>query len=157
MPRGRKSNQRKQLTLLLLAAALAWWSTDREHDAAPVPEAPASLAADYTDDPLWTAWAGHHSNVQIESEGVVERLLADDRDGSRHQRFILRGPSGTTVLVAHNIDLAPRVPGLAPGVTVRFHGEYEWNERGGVIHWTHRAPREDHPHGWIEYRGRRYQ
>ena len=68
-------------------------------------------------------------------------------------------PQGTAVdlLVAHNIDLAPRVPGLAPGVTVRFHGEYEWNERGGVIHWTHRAPREDHAHGWIEYRGRRYQ
>jgi len=157
MPRGRKKSLRKQLTLLVLAAALAWWSVDRDLRPAPAPEDAASLAARYSDDPLLTAWAARRSNVQIESEGVVERLLADDRDGSRHQRFILRGPSGTTVLVAHNIDLAPRVVGLEPGAQVRFNGEYEWNERGGVIHWTHRAPRGDHPHGWLEYRGRRYQ
>ena len=47
--------------------------------------------------------------------------------------------------------------GLEPGATIRFNGEYEWNERGGVIHWTHFAPRGDHAHGWLEYRGRRYQ
>ncbi len=157
MTRGRNKKLRKQLTLLLLAAALAWWSSDREHDAAPAPEDAASLAARYSDDPLLTAFAARHSNVQIESEGVVERILADDRDGSRHQRFILRGPSGITVLVSHNIDLAPRIEGLRPGEFVRFNGEYEWNERGGVIHWTHRAPRDNHRPGWIEYGGRRYQ
>jgi hypothetical protein len=87
----------------------------------------------------------------------VERVLSDDREGSRHQRFILRLNSGQTLLVAHNIDLAPRVDGLSKGDRVELYGEYEWNERGGVVHWTHRDPRGNHPHGWISHRGKRYQ
>jgi len=157
MPFARNSALRKRLTLVLLAGTLAWWSAARDQAEPPAADDGASLAASFSDDPLLTAFAARHSNVQIESEGVVERILADDRNGSRHQRFILRGPSGTTVLVAHNIDLAPRIMGLQPGDFVRFNGEYEWNERGGVIHWTHHAPRGDHRPGWIEYRGRRYQ
>jgi len=51
------------------------------------------------------------SNVQVEGEGVVTRLLADDLSGSTHQRFIVRLKSGQTVLIAHNIDIAPRSPG----------------------------------------------
>lgn len=157
MPPARKRALRKRLTLILLAATLAWWSAGRDHGEAPTADAAASATARFSDDPLLTAFSARHSNVRIESEGIVERILADDHDGSRHQRFILRGPSGITVLVAHNIDLAPRVMGLEPGASIRFNGEYEWNERGGVIHWTHRAPRDDHAHGWLEYRGRRYE
>ena len=88
---------------------------------------------------------------------MVRKILPDDDDGSRHQRFLLAGPSGHTVLVAHNIDLAPRVPDLQAGARVAFNGAYEWNERGGIIHWTHHDPRGAHVDGWIEYRGRRYQ
>jgi len=157
MPSASNRVLRKRLTLLLLAAALAWWSADRDYGEPPTADAAAGTAAGFSDDPLLTAFSARHSKVQIESEGIVERILADDHDGSRHQRFILRGPSGTTVLVAHNIDLAPRVPGLEPGAPIRFNGEYEWNQRGGVIHWTHRAPRNDHAHGWLEYQGRRYE
>jgi hypothetical protein len=58
----------------------------------------------------------------------VTRILADDNDGSRHQRFILEVGGGRTLLIAHNIDLAPRVTGLKVGDTVEFHGEYEWND-----------------------------
>jgi hypothetical protein len=57
-------------------------------------------------------------------------------NGSRHQRFILELGSGQTLLVAHNIDLAPRLPALAVGETVDFNGVYEWTPEGGVIHWT---------------------
>lgn len=97
------------------------------------------------------------SNQWVEAEGVVERILPDDRQGSRHQRFLLRLPSsGHTVLVSHNIDLSPRVRGLQVGDRVVFRGEYEWNTRGGVIHWTHRDPAGKRPGGWIEHKRRRY-
>ncbi len=65
-------------------------------------------------------------------------------------------PSGQTVLFAHNIDLAPRLNGLKVGDRVEFHGEYEWNAKGGVIHWTHRDPLGRHEPGWLKHNGRRY-
>ena len=89
--------------------------------------------------------------------GIVERVLADDRDGSPHQRFIIRSPRGVGVLVAHNLDLAPRLDGLAAGDAVTILGEYEWNEKGGLMHWTHKDPQGKHQSGYIEWRGRRYQ
>ncbi len=93
---------------------------------------------------------------QVRGSGKVIRILSDDNDGSRHQRFIVQLESGKTVLVAHNIDLAPRVASLRVGDFVSFNGEYEWNERGGVIHWTHDDPQGRHVTGWIEHNGKRY-
>src|SRR5690606_8692878 len=58
---------------------------------------------------LADAFDDRRRSYQVEGSGEVVRLLSDDRDGSRHQRFILRTGSGQTLLVAHNIDLAPRV------------------------------------------------
>lgn len=109
------------------------------------------------DSPLTDAIRNRRSNVQVQGEGSVTRVLADDTNGSRHQRFILAIPSGDTLLVSHNIDLAPRVDALAVGDTVGFNGEYEWNQKGGVIHWTHRDPRGTHPHGWLKHKGVTYQ
>ncbi len=83
--------------------------------------------------------------------------MSDDNDGSRHQRFILRLGSGQSLLIAHNIDIAPRVATLRTGDTVSFYGEYEWNDKGGVIHWTHRDPQGQHAAGWLEHNGQRYQ
>ena len=97
------------------------------------------------------------SGQQVTGSGRVVRILADDNDGSRHQRFILGLSSGQTLLVAHNIDLAPRVASLSTGDTVKFYGEYEANSKGGVIHWTHHDPQGRHVAGWLEHRGRRYQ
>ncbi len=94
---------------------------------------------------------------QVRGIGTVTRILPDDNDGSRHQRFILRLSSGRTLLIAHNIDLAPRVSSLRTGDTVAFYGEFEANPQGGVIHWTHRDPRGRHTEGWLEHNGRRYQ
>lgn len=96
------------------------------------------------------------SDVVVRVEGVVDRVLLDDLRGSRHQRFILKLPSGHTVLVAHNLDLAARVP-LGRGDRVEVQGEYEWNERGGVLHWTHRDPRGRREGGWIRLRGESYR
>lgn len=97
------------------------------------------------------------SGQQVVASGQVIRILSDDNEGSRHQRFILELSSGQTLLVAHNIDLAPRIPMLSIGDTVRFNGEYEADPRGGVIHWTHHDPRGRHVTGWLEHRGKRYQ
>ena len=97
------------------------------------------------------------SGGQVSGSGTVQRVLSDDNDGSRHQRFIVLLSSGRTVLIAHNIDLAPRVDSIASGDLVSFFGEFETNDRGGVVHWTHKDPRGLHVNGWLEHRGRRYQ
>ena len=105
------------------------------------------------------AWAfdAHSSDLEVEGQGTVVRILADDDEGARHQRFILRLDSGQTLLVAHNIDVAPRVEGLAVGDVVAFRGVYEWNAEGGTLHWTHRDPGGTHTAGWLRHDGRLYE
>ena len=110
-----------------------------------------------TDEILSRAFDERSSGVEVEGAGTVVRVLADDERGSRHQRFIVRLDSGQTLLVAHNIDLAPRVPDLAAGDVVAFRGEYEWNAQGGTIHWTHDDPSGDHPGGWLRSGGTTYR
>lgn len=110
-----------------------------------------------SDSEFFKAYESRTSNLQIEGSGRVVTLLSDDNDGSRHQRFIVRLNSGQTLLVAHNIDLAQRIDSLAEGDSIRFYGQYEWNEKGGVIHWTHNDPSGSHVAGWIEHKGKRYQ
>jgi Protein of unknown function (DUF3465) len=102
------------------------------------------------------AFENRQSDVQVRGEGTVVAILSDDTKGSRHQRFIVKLSSGQTVLIAHNIDLAPRIGSLAKGDAVEFYGEYEWNEKGGVIHWTHHDPNGRHEDGWLIHRGRKY-
>lgn len=97
------------------------------------------------------------SGSQISGVGRVLQLLPDDQEGKRHQRFILALPSGQTLLVAHNIDLAPRLASAKVGDTVEFSGVYEWNAKGGVVHWTHRDPAGRHGGGWLRHAGRVYQ
>ena len=110
-----------------------------------------------SDEVIASALANHQSNIQVEGNGIVAKLLADDNDGSRHQRFILRLGSGQTVLVAHNIDIAKRIDSLKDGDRVAFKGEYEWTPKGGVIHWTHHDPEGRHSSGWIKLDGQTYQ
>jgi len=106
---------------------------------------------------LATAFKQRRSNIQVAAQGQVIRLLRDDVQGSRHQRFIVRLSSGQTLLIAHNIDLAPRISDLREGDVISFYGEYEWSAQGGVIHWTHRDPKRRHVDGWIDHNRRRYQ
>jgi len=89
-------------------------------------------------------------------EGRIARILPDDNKGSRHQRFVIEEASGRTLLVAHNIDVASRVEGLYVGGPIAVFGEYEWNDLGGIVHWTHRDPEERIEGGWIDFRGQRY-
>ena len=114
-------------------------------------------AASRSDRALASAFRNHKHDVPVEGRGTVVRVLPDDTRGSRHQRFILRLDSGQTLLVAHNIDVAPRIPDLKDGDEVAFSGEYEWNPQGGIIHWTHRDPDGRHPAGWLRHDGRTYR
>ena len=102
-------------------------------------------------------FAERRSGIVVEGQGTVEKVLRDDLEGSRHQRFILGIGRSHTVLISHNIDLAPRVDGVRAGDRVEFRGQYEWNERGGVVHWTHRDPQRQRPGGWLRHEGRTYR
>ena len=127
---------------------------DREVRRSPVKSSqPTAHQGDAAIDELF---ANGTSDVMVTIEGTVRRSLPDDNEGSRHQRFIVELGSGRTVLVAHNIDLAPRVP-LRRGDRVTVRGEYEWTEQGGTMHWTHHDPQEWREGGWIEHEGRRYE
>jgi len=92
----------------------------------------------------------------IEVTGFVRRLLTDDDEGSRHQRFIIDIGSRRTLLVAHNIDLAKRVP-IGMGDRVHIRGMYEWNELGGLVHWTHHDPHGVEDGGYVLYRTKKYR
>ncbi|WP_350431541.1 DUF3465 domain-containing protein [Shewanella sp. H8] len=119
-----------------------------------------NVYAGYTagsDSALQNAIDNKQSNLQIGGSGDVVKILSDDLKGSRHQRFILKIASGNTLLVAHNIDLAPRIENLNVGDTVEFYGVYEFNNKGGVIHWTHHDPRGQHQGGWLKHNGSTYQ
>lgn len=109
------------------------------------------------DQVLKQAYQSQQSDVQVRGSGVVIRVLRDDNVGSRHQKFLLKLESRQTLLVAHNIDLAPRVANLNVGDRIEFNGEYEWNSKGGVLHWTHHDPQGRHEGGWLKHNGRTYQ
>lgn len=147
------------LLALLIAALL---QLVNERGAAPggadvaQPDKPvATIAAD--DSALLAAIAARAEDVQVEGGGIVAKVLPDDNKGSRHQRFIVRLDNGDTVLIAHNIDLAPRVAPLDAGDAVTFFGEYVWNPQGGVVHWTHHDPQGRHPDGWIRRAGKIFE
>ena len=95
-------------------------------------------------------------NVWVVSTGTVIRILRDDTKRPRHQRFIVDYGGGRTVLIAHNIDQAPRVP-FKRGDAIAFRGKYVWNDDGGVVHWTHRDSRSKKGGGWIIWKGQNFR
>ncbi|MES9851824.1 MAG: DUF3465 domain-containing protein [Candidatus Thiodiazotropha sp. L084R] len=140
------------LLLLLAAGYVGLWSPNDV--VAPTVSESGQTA---TQDQIELAFKTQAQDLQLTLEGKVKKLLPDDRKGSRHQRFIIRVDSGRTLLVAHNIDLAPRVKSIKVGDRLQIHGVYEWNEKGGVVHWTHHDPRGRHEGGWIRHNGQIYQ
>ncbi len=117
----------------------------------------SSSSSSASDEVLERLFRQQKSGVQVTGGGVVDKILADDNDGGRHQRFILRLGSGQTLLVAHNIDIAPRLESLGVGDSVGFKGVYEWNSQGGVVHWTHHDPDGQHTAGWLKHNGSTYK
>ena len=141
----------KKLIPLIAIAIFAYYAT-KETQVVDRPVVSASAFASQ----IAKTFARTDNGTQVSGNGRVSRILSDDKDGSRHQRFILDLPSGQSVLIAHNIDLAPRISGLNEGDDVFFHGEYEWNTQGGIVHWTHRDLNGRHMGGWLKHKGQRY-
>ncbi|WP_123713347.1 DUF3465 domain-containing protein [Sinobacterium caligoides] len=146
---------KKILYFILLALAAYFYLTDSTTFS---PETSNKAALSVNDDrALSNALDNKLSNIQVRGSGTVKAILRDDNKGSRHQKFILALDSGQTILIAHNIDLSSRVAKLNKGDRVEFYGEYEWNNRGGVVHWTHHDPKGRHANGWLKHNGTTYR
>ena len=142
----------KKLLLIAIVVSACYFQFNGE-----IPIWVGQESATEGDQVLAAAFDGKRSGLQVEGRGDVVRLLSDDVDGGRHQRFIIRLASGQTLLVAHNIDIALRVADIEEGDRIQFNGQYEWNSEGGVLHWTHNDPSGRHPGGWLKHGGRTYQ
>jgi len=151
----------KKILILLISVILVAFDAYQEQGVFRVDELLQRLGGDskkhQENNSLQRAYKNKQSDLQVQGEAIVVKVLRDDLKGSRHQKFILKSGAGNTVLVAHNIDLAPRIMGLKKGDSVEYYGEYEWNSRGGVIHWTHKDPKGYHVSGWLKHNGRTYQ
>jgi len=157
------SNRRNQRLIAILVVAIVGAlgrgcpdGEESRSDSAPRVENHTQSAPTNAGTAIESLFRDERSGVVVEVAGEIERNLADDLEGSRHQKFILRLASGHTVLVSHNIDLAPKIP-TERGDRVEIRGQYEWNERGGVLHWTHHDPQGRRPGGWIRHRGQDYR
>ncbi len=141
--------------ILILLIALLGAACDRAgySGATAEPVAAQAQAASQAE----TAYQKRLSDVWIEGEGEVTKILADDNKGSRHQRFLVKMANGKTLLFAHNVDLAPRLDTLQVGDAVTFRGEYVYNPKGGVIHWTHHNPQGTREAGWLKHKDKIYQ
>lgn len=173
----------KWIILLFVVAILVWWLADggaqvcadalrrlqsptaaetaNSAPAAPDPATPAEKPAKAKPAKRKAASAPASPEVLTdglwwEGRGVVERVLPDDTDPPRHQRFFLRDDRGRSLFFAHNVDEAPRVPDLREGDEISFRGEWRDNDRGGAMHWTHRSD-NGRPGGWLERDGVRYE
>ena len=98
----------------------------------------------------------YNSRFWMSTEATVIKNLKDDTKGSQHQKFLIELAPDITLLVAHNIDLAPRAP-VSKGDRIKIKGRYEWNNRGGVLHWTHHDPKGKKEGGWIYADGSYYK
>lgn len=150
-------NYRSALSLLIIS--LSFWLTGNGYRAS-VPEsanaAPPCMVQMPDNAAIEQVFHSKKSKVQVMGTGIVSKLLSDDRKGAKHQKFLLKINQEQTLLMAHNIDLAPRIP-LNIGDKIHFCGEYVYHPKGGIIHWTHHAPKQDHPAGWMMLQGRIYQ
>lgn len=147
---------------ILILLALAFGACSKPNE--PVSIAPSSQlessaksdAAASDNSSIESAYQHKQSDVQVSGRGKVVKLLADDTQGARHQKFLVRINPQQTLLFAHNIDLANKIP-LQVGDEITFSGEYVYNPKGGIMHWTHLDPHGHHPSGWVMLHGNKYQ
>lgn len=149
----------KKLFLILLAICLviSFASCHAPNNTQQLESAPATSATKMDAGAIVEAYGAHRNLPQVQGSGVVVKVLKDDTNGLQHQKFLLKVSDNITILIAHNIDLAPRVDNLQVGDTVAFKGEYVYTPKGGTVHWTHKDPRGDHAAGWLEHKAKKYE
>jgi len=154
----KRSKQYISSIIVVVLIAVGSWLGVGENNAE-LTSSSSSLQANDTPRVI-SAYEKQQSGVWLQFPATVIKTLPDDNDGSRHQRFLIaldtpKNAQSLTLLVAHNIDLAKRVP-LQKGDSLQLRGRYEWNKKGGVLHWTHHDPNKKMTGGWIEHNGQRY-
>jgi hypothetical protein len=146
MGRGRRRGLPRGLVLLVVVAVLLVRFVG-QHEV----EAPGAGAAAIVE-----AFENERSGVWVEAGGEVVHILPNDDKPPRHQNFLVEVAPHHTVKISHNVDIAPRAP-VTKGSRIGFRGRYEYNEKGGVVHWTHRDPSGAKTGGHLEIEGRLYR
>lgn len=141
---------------LVAILALSWYYNQGSHDKNQKIEE-HSLESFNTEQTLRNYYEQRISGKMIKLSAKVIKLLADDLEAPRHQKFIIKVASDMTILVTHNIDLADRINSLKVGDNIQLYGQYEWNQRGGIVHWTHHDPKGKRQAGWIQHQGKTYK
>ncbi len=124
-----------------------------ETQASALPSANASMDAGA----ITEAFGAQRNVPQVQGSGVVTKVLKDDAKGLKHQKFLLKVSDNITILIAHNIDLAPRIDDIHQGDVIKFKGEYIYTPKGGTVHWTHKDPRGHHEAGFLKHNGISYE
>lgn len=110
---------------------------------------------------IYDAWRSNRSHLEVTAEGSVARRLGTrvGRSGT-HEGFLLHltgaAGRGLTVRVEDNVDITGPIP-LTEGAEVEVRGEYIFDRRGGIIHYTHRDPRGRHSAGYVRVNDKFYQ
>jgi hypothetical protein len=109
----------------------------------------------YACGPAASAFHTHRSKLWLTVKARVSRDLADAHGQYTHQRFIVSCTGGFTLLVVNDVSIGTRAPARV-GDTVNVRGQYIWNDKGGLIHFTHHDP-QGGTGGWIDEGGRQYR
>ncbi|MRX26765.1 DUF3465 domain-containing protein [Kangiella sp. HZ709] len=141
-----------QIVTLLLLGALYWYFNQ-----GPLNKSNSAATVQNQVQALEQYFQNRTSKKMIQITGTVIKLLSDDLIEPRHQKFIVKTSNRMSLLVTHNIDLAPRINSLNEGDEVLIYGQYEWNDKGGILHWTHHDPKNRRAGGWIIHNGKKYE
>ncbi|MDR0984368.1 MAG: DUF3465 domain-containing protein [Ruminococcus sp.] len=99
----------------------------------------------------------YRSNNRFQRYGVgrVVKLLNNDFS-TDHQKFIIKTAENETLLITHNIVLAPELYDLKVGDVVEFYGECFQTDRGYGIHYTHHSTSRRHTSGYLRHNNKMY-
>jgi len=145
------------LIFLAICLALSFTACRAPNNSPQVESTPVSAMAGMDAGAIVEAYSTHHNLPEVQGSGIVVKMLKDDTNGSQHQKFLLKVSDNITILIAHNIDLAPRLDDIQVGDAVAFRGEYIYTPKGGTVHWTHKDPRGNHEAGWLKLNGKTYE
>jgi hypothetical protein len=86
---------------------------------------------------------------------TVIKVLPDDNQGLKHQKWIVRLSNGSQLMGVYNSDMCERVP-LKAGDVIAMGGQFIWTNEGGLLHWLHHDPRNHRPDGFVQLNGKFY-